>query len=595
MARSTCLRAMALCAGLLLALPAPALEIAVRDAVTGAPLEASLELAGGRAGEVLSLGGELREVAAPAERSQAVVRAAGHADLGFTLDPATTVLTLMLDPLEPPAEFARLEAEVAAQGGNWLQGWVRRERDGAPLADALIRVAGETVSSDAAGYFELRLPECGVGVIERFGIEAEHAGTGSQRIDGVACVPGIQRRVIALREGAAGHTHEEIGAIDREGAAGAGMDAGEARASPLLQPETPIGALLAPGIAPPASIRVGFADAACTQSCCTGSCTHTCTYSLETYVRRGLHGEWIASWNQQSLRAGSIAYRSYGAWRVANPIRPGFDICSSACCQVNTGSTQPATDNAVARTPGIMLTRNETSVASSEYSAENNAWDDPNDGLSCSNSDLSCGNGFNGSPATGWPCLADSVGAGHGCFGHGRGMSQWGTKRWGEHASTPRSWKWIVDHYYNDLGNGSGLRTAVMTSPLLLSGITATPGTVQPGESFQIGAQAQNTAGATHAHLLIGASLYRSGVGYIDDSPGDAPLVLDAGTHAVGRTFAVPDSAAPGVYDVLVSLYLDVDENGAISGADLALALDRRNGAVTIFDDRIFRDDFEAD
>ena len=52
----------------------------------------------------------------------------------------------------------------------------------------------------------------------------------------------------------------------------------------------------------------------------------------------------------------------------------------------------------------------------------------PNDGLSCTNVDLSCGNGYVGSPSAGWPCLSDSLSSNHGCFGHGRGMSQWGTQ-----------------------------------------------------------------------------------------------------------------------------------------------------------------------
>ena len=41
-----------------------------------------------------------------------------------------------------------------------------------------------------------------------------------------------------------------------------------------------------------------------------------------------------------------------------------------------------------------------------------------------------CGDGFAGSPSTGWPCIADLVDGGHGCFGHGRGMCQCGTHAW---------------------------------------------------------------------------------------------------------------------------------------------------------------------
>jgi len=318
--------------------------------------------------------------------------------------------------------------------------------------------------------------------------------------------------------------------------------------------------------------------------------------AASAYVRRGLDSEWIASWNTQSLRAGSIAYRSYGASRVAHPINANFDICSSACCQVNDAGTSSSTDTAIARTPGLMLTRGGSEAASAEYSAENNSWDDPGDGLACSNVDLSCGNGYAGSPSVGWPCLTDTVGASHGCFGHGRGMSQWGTQRWAIDASA-RRWPWIVDHYYNDNNNatgaGSGQRTAVMTSPLDVSAATPQPASIAPGATVRIGATATNHAGATHAHLLIGASLYRSGVGYVDDPAHDTALSLATGGHAIARDFHTPPTLAPGSYDVLLSLYLDADEDGAISTADLPLALVTSAHALQVIDDRIFASGFE--
>src|SRR5690606_34201255 len=153
--------------------------------------------------------------------------------------------------------------------------------------------------------------------------------------------------------------------------------------------------------------------------------------------------EWIASWDAQSLRAGSIAYRSYGAARTQNPINGSFDICSSACCQVNNATTHANTDAAVSRTPGLMLTRSTGQIFAAEYSAENTGWGNPGVGLGCSNVDLRCGGGCVGSPSRDWPCLADSVAAGHGCFGHGRGLSQWGSQRWAVEPTTPQTWRWI--------------------------------------------------------------------------------------------------------------------------------------------------------
>lgn len=570
--------------------PAAAVELAARDAMTGAPLPASIELTTGTGPMRINLDGRMRDVATPA-RGAAVARAAGHRDLHFVLAPDAAPTTLLFDPLDEPAAFARLAALARARAdGRWLQGHVRRAEDGAAIADATVELEGRHALSDADGYFEIELAPYDGDDATRSTLRVRAAGIGEQVRDGLARTPGVQRLVIALGRDTTAANDNAIGALDRtERSAG---DGGDDRDAPPARSATPIGTLLAPGLAPPDTIRVGYADAACTQSCCTGSCSHSCVLPLETYVRRGLDSEWIASWNTQSLRAGSVAYRSYGAWRVAHPISGSFDICSSACCQVNDAGTSTSTDNAIARTPGLMLTRSGSEAASAEYSAENNSWDDPGDGLACSNSDLSCGNGFAGSPANGWPCLADSVGAGHGCFGHGRGMSQWGTQRWAIDASA-RRWPWIVDHYYNDNGTGTGQRTAVMTSPLTLANIVAQPAALAPGATFQLGADATNLAGAAHAHLLVGASLYRSGVGYIDDSANDAALSLASGTHAIARSFHVPAATPDGSYDLLVSLYLDVDEDGAITSADLPLALLTTSNAVQLTDDRIFTDGFE--
>jgi hypothetical protein len=176
-------------------------------------------------------------------------------------------------------------------------------------------------------------------------------------------------------------------------------------------------------------------------------------------------------------------------------------------------------------------------------------------------------------------------------------MSQWGTQRWAIDASA-RRWPWIVDHYFNDNGNangaGTGQRTALMTSPLGVSGASVQPAAVAPGASVRVDATATNNAGAPHAHLLIGASLYRSGIGYIDDPARDAPLGLATGSHAIARDFHTSPTLAPGSYDLLVSLYLDVDENGAISAADLPLALTTTAHALQVADDRIFAYGFDG-
>jgi len=579
------------------ALPVHAAELAVRDASTGAPLEARasrIDAIGGD--DAVVLDGRLRRhaIALPAHLR---VVATAHRAIDTVLGDGGAPTTILLDPLDEPVAYARLARRAEAMPhARWLQGYARAAIDGRALAGARIEVEGRLATTDASGYFELELDpvDANAAATERATVRAHADGYADIERDGLARIAGVQRLLLAFGGDAAARSTIELGARDRpSGSSGTTPDA----STPSRTEVPPAGGALAPLLAPPATIRVGYADAACTQSCCTGSCAHTCVLPLETYVRRGLDSEWIASWNAQSLRAGSIAYRSYGAWRAAHPISANFDICSSACCQVNDAGTSASTDAAVARTPGILLTRSGSEAASAEYSAENNSWDDPGDGLSCSNNDLSCGDGFAGSPANGWPCLGDAVGAGHGCFGHGRGMSQWGTQRWAIDASE-RRWPWIVDHYYNDNGNaggaGTGQRTAVMTSPLSLSAVAATPSAIPPGATLQLSATAGNAAGATHAHVLVGASLYRSGVGYVDDPSNDAPRSLPPGDQAIARAFDVPAATPAGAYDVLLSLYLDVDEDGAIGAGDLPLALATLPAAVQILDDRIHADGFDA-
>ena len=357
-------------------------------------------------------------------------------------------------------------------------------------------------------------------------------------------------------------------------------------------------ALLATVIAPPASITVGFADANCSQTCCSSSaCDNSCTFSLETYVKRGLNDEWIPSWNSHSLRAGSIAYRSYGAWHVNNPRTSRYDICSNACCQVNDPDTSTSTNQAAEATPGMMLTYGST-PARSEFSAENNSWNDPNDGLSCTNADLSCGDGFVGSPDTGWPCLADAVAQGRGCFGHGRGLSQWGSQRWTYNSNGNKLFNWIVNHYYNDNGNPAGNRSAYISSPLEIHGLQVNPAQASTGDTLQLQLDISNHAAGAHNHILIGASLYSTATGYLDDTANDTLITLPAATRDNrSRNFDLSTAPVPsGHYDVLVALWLDVDEDGQITSADEPLQTYRLNQAVQVSDnsDRLFADSFEG-
>lgn len=187
------------------------------------------------------------------------------------------------------------------------------------------------------------------------------------------------------------------------------------------------------GNAAPSSIRVG-------RSCSCKSCSTVVTVSMETYVKRVLPNEWIASWNAESLKAGAIAVRSYGAWYVYHPVSSSYDICDTTCCQ-KYGSTQySSTDSAVNATAGIYLVDSGDFIQRAEYSAENND----------SNGADGCGNCYISNRSGDGICLSDSVCCGYTKNGHGRGMCQWGSQRWA--ANRGKTYQWIISHYYDAFG-----------------------------------------------------------------------------------------------------------------------------------------------
>lgn len=344
-------------------------------------------------------------------------------------------------------------------------------------------------------------------------------------------------------------------------------------------------------LVPPANIRVGFNASGGT--CCGSNCSTSQVYSLETYVQNGLDNEWISSWQADSLKAGSIPYRSYGAWHVLNSPYSGYDICAGPCCQAFGNTSYTATRKAAKATNGIMLDKNSL-IARSEYSAQNNAWDDPNDGLNCSNADLSCGDGFVGSPATGWSCLSDPLSAGHGCFGHGRGMSQWGTQF---QAQNGLSFADIVDFYYNANNNPTGNRSQYASSPIRLDNLTINTSSAQANDVINLDYQIFNAADSSwdFGTILLGASIIKGVEIYSDPVNDLATIINQSGTLHLLRDFQIPSSLSTGNYDVLVALYLDVNNDNAIQSGDWLLMKTTLVNGLTIqtTSELIFTNGFE--
>ena len=517
------------------------------------------------------------------------VSADGYKTLQTYLDANSNVVLeqIMLDQSEPESKSNNL------CGDSTLCGYVYDKNSGTPLSNVAISVSDDSVKlstySDINGLFSLseKLPDTIAVLIQQQGYQSQllkdvdtssslsmiidlDAGTGIKKIDMT-------------------HPLKDGGFKDR--------NSQWVRAKLSHQPseynlpvvlERSSGAVY---LEPPASIRVGFSSTGGT--CCGSNCSTSQVYSLETYVQRGLDNEWISSWDSDSLKAGSIPYRSYGAWHVMNGTYPGYDICAGPCCQAFGYTGYSSTMNAAAVTNGMMLDLN-GELARSEYSAQNNSWDDPNDGLNCTNVDLSCGDGSVGSPSAGWPCLSDSLSSNHGCFGHGRGMSQWGTQY---QALNGSSFADIVDFYYNANNNPSGMRSQFASTPIRLDSIAISDSVINQNELLTIYFNIFNSSDTNQPFgpVLLGVSLY-DGVAYFSDPANDVSTTVNqAGVSVLDRPFQLDASVLPGIYDLITALYMDVDGNNQISSADWLLQVHTQAGALEVLQegDLIFRDSFE--
>jgi hypothetical protein len=102
-------------------------------------------------------------------------------------------------------------------------------------------------------------------------------------------------------------------------------------------------------------------------------------------------------------------------------------------------------------------------------------------------------------------------------------MSQFGTRDW---AVQGKNWVWMVDHYYNKNNNPAGERSFYMTSPLSILTLSTSPQTISSGGTLQINLAAKNLSTVAHEQIMLGANLYSSTTGYINDSSNDKKVVL---------------------------------------------------------------------
>ena len=312
---------------------------------------------------------------------------------------------------------------------------------------------------------------------------------------------------------------------------------------------------LSTSVVVPLYIRVG-------RDCSRTSCSRVEYYSLETYCKYVLPAEMYSCWGSlsggmNSLKAGAVAVRTYGLWFVYNPLSPSYDICDNVYCQVFGNSQSSNTNEAVNQTSRYILVDGSGKIVRSEYSAENN--------------NKGCGDGYSGTGTT-WPCIYDPVCLGQSPNGHGRGLCQWGSVRWATgtkvlttapcalgvpHGYGAKDWQWILSHYYPSYQIAQAV-SATTTS------VTASPNSVKPGDSLTIYYSINSTGSI---NVALGASIAPTGtLNWISDPANDRKVSIPSGVSKVSRPFVVPRNVQPGLYDLLVALWYDKNNNNRIDG-----------------------------
>ena len=157
-------------------------------------------------------------------------------------------------------------------------------------------------------------------------------------------------------------------------------------------------------------------------------------FPFEEYVKRVVPYEMPVSWPAEALKSQAVSARTYAWWFVLRRTSWDFDVTDWTEYQVMGPNTYPASNAAVEATTGQYLAYREN-VILAEYSAQNGSPTLPRGSVS--------------SPDPNFPYLRsvdDPVCFGEVRNGHGRGMSQVGSRRW----AAWYGWNYaqILLHYY---------------------------------------------------------------------------------------------------------------------------------------------------
>ncbi|MCA9607554.1 MAG: carboxypeptidase regulatory-like domain-containing protein [Myxococcales bacterium] len=297
-----------------------------------------------------------------------------------------------------------------------LEGVVVDALTGAPIEGASVVASGRRTTTDAAGRFRIEGASAPV-----HAIDADHLGLRRLEIHDPSNVLALWPRQPSEAAVDAHLARLEAARSLRDDPSDPALrPAARAllRGAPLVDEETSgdVGAARAALDAPPTVIRIWRRSIDGAADSCSGRIDEI---PFDDYIAGVLPHEWIPSWDDESLRAGAIAIRTY-AWRwVASGGKYDCaDLDDTARSQVYRDDRNERASAAVMATAGMVVTI-DGALASGEYSAEN------------------------GNPtALG---VDEPLCDGRTVNGHGRGMCQWGSQRW---ALDGRDHLWIATHYW---------------------------------------------------------------------------------------------------------------------------------------------------
>lgn len=553
-------------------------------------------------------------VVLPQGQYQITLTASGYEAMDFSTTVLETEMPNYFPLMHPVALPKEMQAETQKQKTPRMaslkptalfRGYVIDEASGQPLSGVLVQAqaAKSSVTTDARGYFALELPFVPNARIARENLVFSLSGYTSFQRTHIPVTEDGAAYSIQLHTGKGVEIYRETHRLDDIEST---LQSSQAKMSLPRLPKaaqlnvTPLFANPLPNITPAITIRVGTD---CRTSITCSSVAPVYPMKLEDYVASGVTKEWFNSWSLTSIEAGAVAYRSYAVYFINHPKTATYDICNTTACQAWHPGSIPTTKGlqAMQKTRGFMLTNSTGATAiKSEYSAVNN--DLANAGYCYKNSkktltptsmtefctieevnnqtcvcqvnakvpkdwkaSIGCGDGSSGKPKENWWCLTDDVLKGQPRAGHGRGMSQVGSKLW---AAQGKPWSWILWHYYKEKRQAPSLAVAgavdrtpyaVISSPVNTS--IATP--VFFGGDLtkrNLSWKVKNLNSDVLSGLLVRA-VYRGSSPELVLSPvTNNVLKLAAGESILTQAFTLPANAPMNVsYDV--ELWLDANDS----------------------------------